>query len=316
MSRSLLAQCTCFSRTSSTARISSSSSAASLSSSSSSPTNHSSNYSESASTSRDASPTSNAPSTKPVRQVYTRQSLINNRPSTTNGGNLAANNEKMRPRTGESLRLYLKLSQEERIRDDLARQRGLQSNSPEKLYALERERSRVYESRLENKPEMERDRLVKSARAIIRPLSNTTPVDPRKVIGSRLDRNKPNGNGGRDEPWKGVNKYGLNNSDRYMTPGKVNRNTVAAPVERKGVQPVIRGGIMKSSNRKVRPKILKKVVLPSTIRLENLTNLLGVKLRTLLTSELVLLSITDCRILPYRISTTDDGSYRTREFST
>lgn len=66
-----------------------------------------------------------------------------------------------------------------------------------------------------------------------------------------------------------------------MVPGRVNRGTRAVGVDRSIVQPIVRGGAVKSTrNARNKSKPMRKVVLPSTLRLENLTNLLGVKLCT------------------------------------
>lgn len=68
--------------------------------------------------------------------------------------------------------------------------------------------------------------------------------------------------------------------EQRMVAGMVNRSTrQEAPVAR-GVQPVVRGSVVRGSPSRKRntPQVLKKVALPSTMRLENLTNLLGVKL--------------------------------------
>lgn len=68
--------------------------------------------------------------------------------------------------------------------------------------------------------------------------------------------------------------------------GQYNRSLRDQGSERKIVQPVTRGGAPRNSEERRgrgmgRPNVrreMKKVVLPSTIRLENLTNILGVKL--------------------------------------
>lgn len=62
---------------------------------------------------------------------------------------------------------------------------------------------------------------------------------------------------------------------------------------KKGIEPTVRGGLLKSLQARGRGqgkkvvRVMKKVVLPSMIRLENLTNLLGVKLCELLSLSLV-----------------------------
>jgi hypothetical protein len=62
-----------------------------------------------------------------------------------------------------------------------------------------------------------------------------------------------------------------------LIPGGYNASLRSEPVK-KGVQPIVRnGGMIRKGGKRV-AKVLKRVVLPSTIRLENLTNLLGVKL--------------------------------------
>lgn len=89
-----------------------------------------------------------------------------------------------------------------------------------------------------------------------------------------------------------VARHGLDRSKNQPTntvklvAGTYNRSLRDQGSERKIVQPIIRGGAPRKSDgvrigkKKIRSE-MKKVVLPSTIRLENLTNLLGVRLSEL-----------------------------------
>ena len=193
----------------------------------------------------------------------------------------------LRPRIGSALREWERLGPEERRREDLARERLVREQmggSYNKLYAMERERERLYNAHLDKRSPAERERLEKSARNVV----PKTPAPFRSAgagveTGAGLDRPKWK-RGERDrQAGKGTSPFARTPRDGppAMVPGRVNRNTLAESVDRNVVQPVIRGGAPRGTGqqkRKARPKVLKKVTLPSTVRLENLTNLLGVKL--------------------------------------
>ncbi|ORY60386.1 hypothetical protein BCR35DRAFT_355244 [Leucosporidium creatinivorum] len=192
-----------------------------------------------------------------------------------------------KPRIGQALALWQALSPEERRREDLARERIVRDEmggSWNKLYALERERERVWNSKIDGVRRgqgQERlqgeERLRKSARNVLpgqeRPFRPAAGEEKPKW--RRGEKDRESGKGGRPNP--------SSPQAQAMVPGRVNRNTVAQSVDRNVVQPVVRGGAAQKtggagSKRKQQKKELKKVTLPSTVRLENLTNLLGVKL--------------------------------------
>lgn len=161
----------------------------------------------------------------------------------------------------------MRLPPEARRREDVARERLLREMTPNKLYALEREKERLLSLKLDGGRREGHDvrKLVVAARAV---------MPGRRVPGLDTDRD-------RHEGGRGVGKMVKAALHQVkMVPGVVNRGTRAVGVDRKTVQPVIRGGSPpKKTNRpRTRPKILRKVVLPSTVRVENLTNILGVKL--------------------------------------
>lgn len=124
--------------------------------------------------------------------------------------------------------------------------------------------------------EQGRERLRKSARNV--------------VPGQREPFRAAGGAGAEKPKWKrgekdrSSAKGGVaHSSPASMVPGRVNRGTISQSVDRNIVQPVVRGGAAPrpaagGARRKQQRKELKKVTLPSTVRLENLTNLLGVKL--------------------------------------
>ncbi|KAI5480549.1 hypothetical protein MNV49_000245 [Pseudohyphozyma bogoriensis] len=159
----------------------------------------------------------------------------------------------LKPRIGEALKLYLALRPEGRRREDAHRRRMAFELTPEKLYAQEVERERISQINLNSSKhgEGDRERIEKSARAV-----------GSKAKGSR--------------PGNFANRY----EKPQMVAGAVNQSTRRDKYVREEVKPVIRGGGGPGARQKKRqpPKVLKKVVLPTTMRLENLTNLLGVKL--------------------------------------
>lgn len=162
-----------------------------------------------------------------------------------------------------------------------ARRAGI---SPEKQYALERERERVYNSKLDKRHPKEAERLLRSAKAV-----GATAVFRQ---GGQRDGGAGGQRGRRDE-GRGGGPGGRGGEARQgMVPGMVNLGTRVQGPKRDQIQPVVRGGAPRSvgggaggQRRRKQKKELKKVTLPSTIRLENLTNLLGVKLCKLSTSQ-------------------------------
>lgn len=166
-------------------------------------------------------------------------------------------------RTGNLLKDYLKLEPEARRREDLARQRLLREMSPDKLYALERERERILTINIDKIDRRAAFGIVKSSRAVF--------PTPRRS-GNDDDSDSRHGAG------RGVGKL-LHSYDREkLVPGVVNRHTKSAPVRDVRVMPVVRGGAKPSLIKKTKRRPLEKVAVPTTIRLENMTNLLGVDL--------------------------------------
>jgi len=149
--------------------------------------------------------------------------------------------------------------------------------SPEKQYALKRERERVYSSNLEKRHPKEAERLLRSAKA----------VGAGAVLRQAGDRGQRGGvdRRGGDGRSGGAGAGGM---AKPMVAGMVNSGTRTQGPRRDQVKPVVRGGAPRNvgsgggggpgQRRRQQKKPLKKVTLPSTIRLENLTNLLGVKL--------------------------------------
>lgn len=136
-----------------------------------------------------------------------------------------------------------------------------------KLYAMERERERILTSKADT-PE-EQDRLQRRAKSIGMELSGVGRT------------RQPGEQTGRRNPRSGPAAAAKGQDEGRMVPGRINKNTVGQSVDRNKVQPVVRGGAPKGTGARrqpKRPKVLKKVTLPSTVRLENLTNILGVKL--------------------------------------
>lgn len=312
MSRNLLSKCTCFINTSTTFSRQASSTSILLDASSSSSlpsTSAFSNRSSSAVPPRRPRSYGIKPPEGPIRNDSEWRSTSRPAPHIP-----------LQPRIGSAQREYKLLAPEGKRREDLARQKLLESFSIDRLYAMERERERIYNSSLDHKPLEDRKKLVNSVHAILRVpppqkkegfegergsgFNNSKVVPAARVIGSRLPKDsKGNRIDPRVTPTGGMNKnQGGNVRDIkqtmekvyrkdgvYMTPGKVNRNTQGKPTPMKGVQPVIRGQYGAGGpKRRIAPRVLKKVVLPSTIRLENLTNLLGVKLRKYITTSYTL----------------------------
>lgn len=151
----------------------------------------------------------------------------------------------------------------------MARERLMREISPNKLYAQEREKERILNSKLDKRDPTDVRRLILSAKAVM----------PGRREASMAEEEARHSSG------RGVGKllksatYHAKNAPTRLVPGTVNRGTRAAVTDRKTIQPVVRGGAAKNPNRpRSRPKVLRRVVLPSTVRLENLTNLLGVRL--------------------------------------
>ncbi|SCV69981.1 BQ2448_1375 [Microbotryum intermedium] len=197
-------------------------------------------------------------------------------------------------RVGRALRDWQKLSAEERKREDRARGRLLRTMSPDKLYALERERARLIQTKLEKRDPEERQRLLNSAKNV-----GATGVVRRA---SRLTTTTTTSTG----------------DNREMVPGRVNpRLFTQRNSDRHAVRPVIRGGVQPSSSSQRRaprgqPRALKKVTLPTTVRLENLTRILGVRLPTLQKAmERIGLDYTR----PERLLTAEDASLVALELS-
>ncbi|SGZ00354.1 BQ5605_C034g11342 [Microbotryum silenes-dioicae] len=191
----------------------------------------------------------------------------------------------LQPRVGRALREWQKLSPEERKREDRARERLLRTMSPEKLYALERERARLIQIKFEKRDAEERQRLLNSAKNV-----GATGV-VRRV--SQLTSTSPPGN------------------SREMVPGRVNSRLLTyRNSDRNAVPPVVRGGVHPSSSAQRRParkqpRALKKVTLPTTVRLENLTRILGVRLPAL---QKAMQRIGLDNVRPERLLTAEDAS--------
>lgn len=141
-------------------------------------------------------------------------------------------------------------------REELRQARINVGLNPSKQFAQERER--------------ERERSMKLPSTRSSAPSGRTDARPDD---SRLAGRRTGAGTGRTTDRSGIR-------EQRMVAGMVNRSTrQEAPVVR-GVQPVVRGSVTRGSPSRKRntPQVLKKVALPSTLRLENLTNLLGVKL--------------------------------------
>lgn len=229
----------------------------------------------------------------------------------------------LKPRIGNALREWEKLGPEERRREDLARERLVHEQmggSYNKLYALERERERVFAANPDKRSGRDRERLEKSARNVL-PRSSD-PFRSGGVAPASLGADRPKwkrGEKDRESGKGGLSAHGRTARDaaQSMVPGRVNRNTIAASVDRNTVQPVVRGGAPRGSGPqrgKTRPKVLKKVTLPSTVRLENLTNLLGVNLCESFGSSSFTRGLTLRRAR--RATAKSHGADRSREYAT
>ncbi|KAK4051423.1 translation initiation factor IF-2 [Microbotryomycetes sp. JL201] len=216
------------------------------------------------------------------------------------------------PRRGSALRAWQQLDAEGRRREDLARERLARELGVNKLYALERERERLRQIRIDKRDELEQQKIAKSIR-------NVMPYRSDRVADSVAsgDRDKARWKRGeRDrEAGKGVSG-GMRTRGEKKVAGRVNRGTVPeADQSRHEILPVVRGGVPRSAmgkqRRRNRPKVLKKVTLPSTIRLENLTRVLGVKLFHL-QRAMERIGLTDSR--PERLLTAEDASLIALEF--
>ncbi|KAK4057169.1 translation initiation factor IF-2 [Microbotryomycetes sp. JL221] len=194
--------------------------------------------------------------------------------------------ESLKPRIGSAQQSYLQLDSESQRREDLARQTlAKQLGSTNKLYALERERQRLRQIRRDNKDEITQNMLDKSQKNVLPRKSNSTTNRNETSSWKRGEKNR--------ETSKGVSG-GLTTRDKTtssdkLIAGRINKSTrLETSTTRNQIQPIVRGGVPKSStsarnnnnqrrNNK-RQQVLKKVSLPSTVRLENLTRILGVKL--------------------------------------
>ncbi|KAK4703726.1 translation initiation factor IF-2, partial [Phenoliferia sp. Uapishka_3] len=197
----------------------------------------------------------------------------------------------IKPRIGQALKDYQRLPSEARRREDVARERLMRELSPNKLYAMEREKERIVNSKLEGKDPADIAKLHWAAKTV---------MPGRKQASMAED-------GQRHASGRGVGKL-LKTAEYHakLVPGSVNRGTRATTVDRNVVKPVVRGGAAKNANRpRARPKVLRKVVLPSTVRLENLTNILGVRLWTL-QKTMERIGMDNTR--PERLLTADDAS--------
>lgn len=169
-------------------------------------------------------------------------------------------------------------------KDRLAKRAGI---TPERQYALQRERERIYNSNLDKRHPKEAERLLRSAKAV-----GAGAVLRQR--GQGLGQGQGQGQGARDGQ-RGARYDGRGGSGggggrggdavKGMVPGMVNLGTRVRGPRRDEVKAVVRGGAPRNSGGggagqrgRRQKKELKKVTLPSTIRLENLTNLLGVKL--------------------------------------
>ena len=189
-----------------------------------------------------------------------------------------------RSRIGRAQEVYLALQPEEQRREDVARLRLLKELTPQKLYAQEREKERIRSAKPGGRAG-DGERLVKASRNVVPPQERGWHAPGRENggrdgLGGRREQSQ---GGGREQGQRGGRGvYGAAGGvERPMVPGRVNRGTRAVGVDRSIVQPIVRGGAVKSTrNARNKSKPMRKVVLPSTLRLENLTNLLGVKLCT------------------------------------
>lgn len=173
-------------------------------------------------------------------------------------------------------------------RESLHRERQARTSSlnESKQYALARERQRVLKSNWEKKDDVGRRKLEMSARATGASMGGVSSAGAvaREGTQAKWKRGERRDRAG----GKGMStgqKAGNTRLDQTMVPGRINRGTAprAETVDRNAVKPVVRGGLPRSGQaggqrRKRQPKVLKKVTLPSTVRLENLTRILGVKL--------------------------------------
>ncbi|KAM0789199.1 hypothetical protein ACM66B_000044 [Microbotryomycetes sp. NB124-2] len=224
------------------------------------------------------------------------------------------------PRQGQALRMWQQLDPENRRREDLARERMAKELGANKLYALERERERLRQIKIEKRDELGQEQITKSMMNVMpHRVKFTNSVRPSRSDGGDVSTSATRWKRGeRDrESGKGVSGGTRTRGDK-MVAGRVNRGTLTeSDNSRHEIRPVVRGGAPRNTNsnqrkRTNRPRVLKKVTLPSTIRLENLTRVLGVKLFHL-QRAMERIGLSDTR--PERLLTAEDASLIALEFN-